>query len=676
MKSRKPKAEKPQMHDDSRLAKLMEPRYGLYLLAMLVFAGVTAYFNHYAGAAEAAVTVLLFVGYRLNARSRRQEISRYIAAASGDIGAAGNDFMLNAPFPMMIFRPDTREILWSNDRFLHITGEREHLFDTKITSVIPDFDYKWLTEGKSEAPSAVRIGERQYTVYGHLAKANGRNNSSGIIATTYWLDVTDELALKNEYYSSRPIVAILTIDNYEEMTRSLRDDARAALRSAIDQRIDAWIKPTGGLLVRYDRDRYLFVFEERHLAAMQESKFTLLDSVRQITSPNGLPVSLSIGIGMDSGYEELFHFAELAIDMAFSRGGDQAVIKNRFNFEFYGGRAKETERRTKVKSRVMATALGSLISSASRVYVMGHVFTDLDSIGAAAGIIAIARKLGTPAQIVVEQRPNPSDIMVERLKTVSEYKDVFISPDTALVEADSHSVLVVVDTNRPDQVVAKPLLLSCNKVAVIDHHRRSASYIDHADFNYHETYASSASELVTELIEYLLESTDLLQVEAEALLAGIVLDTKSFTLRTGGGTFEAAAFLRRCGADTTEVKCLFQSNLTDTIAKFDIIACAQLYRDGVMIACVDHMVDRVSAAQAADELLNVAGAAASFVLFPDDQGRVILSGRSIGKVNVQVILEVLGGGGNAAAAGAQVPDSDLTQVHNRLKTAIDRYFDE
>ena len=466
----------------------------------------------------------------------------------------------------------------------------------------------------------------------------------------------------------------LTIDTYADLCRGLNDNARSALRSAVDEQIELWTKPTNGLVLRYDRDRYLFIFEEQYLTALQEAKFALLDAVRKINSANGLPASMSIGIGMDTDFAELLQFASLATEMALSRGGDQAVIKNRFNFEFYGGRAKETERRTKVKSRVMANALGGLISSASTVYTMGHKFTDLDSIGACAGIVAAARKNGVRAHIVIEPGSNPSTIMVNRLRQLPEYKDVFITADTAMLEADNHSLLVVVDTNRPDQVVAEQLLLSCNKVAVIDHHRRSAKYIENAALNYHEPYASSACELVTELLQYLLDSTDLLRGEAEALLAGIVLDTKSFTLRTGGRTFEAAAFLRRCGADTVEVKRLFQNNLSDTIAKFDIISNARTYKNGIVIAAINHTVGRVTAAQAADELLNVAGTAASFVLFPDDESRIYISGRSIGDVNVQVILETLGGGGNAAAAAAQIPDGDVNKVLQQLLSAIDEYF--
>ena len=661
---------------DSRLVRSLEPRLWIYFLFLLIFAVITCVFNLYLGIAEGSVTLLLFLFYKLSSRRRQQDVARYIANAGADIGTAGNDFMLNAPFPMVIFRPDTDEIIWSNDLFLRISGEREHLFDTKITAAVPGFESRWLMEGKSECPTPVMLGDRQFTVYGHMAKAKGRSSHGGVIATTYWLDVTDELALREEYYNSRPVVSILTIDNYDELCRNLADSDKSALRTAINQEISKWTQPTGGLVLRYDRDRYLFIFEERFLIDLQEGKFSLLDSVRKITSPNGITASLSIGIGMDTSFEELLDYAMLATEMALSRGGDQAVIKNRFNFEFYGGRSKETERRTKVKSRVMANALGGLVSSASTVYTMGHKFTDLDSIGACTGIVAIARKLGVRARIVIEPGQNPSSVMVERLKALPEYRDVFVSPDEAIVEADNRSLLVVVDTNHPNRVVAEQLLLSCNKVAVIDHHRRAARYIENAALNYHEPYASSACELVTELLQYLMESSDVLRCEAEAMLAGIVLDTKSFTLRTGGRTFEAAAFLRRAGADTTEVKRLFQNDLDDTIAKFSIISNARAYKNGVIIAAVPNTVSRVTAAQAADELLNVAGTVASFVLYPDDQDRVYISGRAIGDVNVQVILESLGGGGNAAAAAAQMKDTDVEQALQKLLRAVDQYFQD
>ena len=483
--------------------------------------------------------------------------------------------------------------------------------------------------------------------------------------------------MRDLYYAARPVAAILMLDNYEELMKGIPDTARSALRSEIDQRLDQWAAPAQGLFCRYDRDRYLFLFEEHFLAQFQEGKFSVLDAVHEVVSPNGLPATVSIGIGRDADtLEELFQYASLSVEMALSRGGDQAVIKNKFNFEFYGGRTKELEKRTKVKSRVMANALGELVADASRVFVMGHKFPDLDCIGAAAGVCAIARKKGTPVNIVKEAGQTPASEMMEKLSQLPEYQGVFLSVQDAILAADVNALLVVVDTNRPEQVVSQDLLESSSKVAVIDHHRRAATYIANAALNFHEPYASSASELVTELLQYLLESADLRKAEAEALLAGITLDTKQFTMRTGSRTFEAAAFLRRSGADTGDVKKLFQNDLEGTIARYDIIQNARMYRNDIAVARVDHPVGRITAAQAADELLNISGIDTSFVLFPDGEGRVILSARSMGDVNVQVILEKLGGGGNAATAGAQVPGKSVEEVTKDLLRAIDQYLEE
>ena len=324
----------------------------------------------------------------------------------------------------------------------------------------------------------------------------------------------------------------------------------------------------------------------------------------------------------------------------------------------------------------MANALGELVADASRVFVMGHKFPDLDCIGAAAGVCAIARKKGTPVNIVKEAGQTPASEMMEKLSQLPEYQGVFLSVQDAILAADVNALLVVVDTNRPEQVVSQDLLESSSKVAVIDHHRRAATYIANAALNFHEPYASSASELVTELLQYLLEGADLRKAEAEALLAGITLDTKQFTMRTGSRTFEAAAFLRRSGADTGDVKKLFQNDLEGTIARYDIIQNARMYRNDIAVARVDHPVGRITAAQAADELLNISGIDTTFVLFPDGEGRVILSARSMGDVNVQVILEKLGGGGNAATAGAQVPGKSVEEVTKDLLRAIDQYLEE
>ena len=642
------------MKGKNKLSRLLEPSLRLYFIALVCFTVATALFgNWYLTAAEAVVVVVLYLYFRQANGRRKREILKYIDNVSNNIDVATKDTMVNAPLPMVIFQPETDEVIWSNERFLQITGETDHLFDTKLSAAVPDFNARWLMEGKSECPTEVRLGDRRFLVFGHLVRT-GEKGRQSFLATTYWVDVTDFSTIRDEFYASRPVVAILLLDNYEEVLKGLNDNARSALLSEINAKLDEWVAPAGGLLCRYDRDHYLFVFEEQYLAQFQEAKFSVLDAVHAIHNDAGIPVTLSIGIGKDAdSFQELFQYAALSIDMALSRGGDQAVIKNKFNFEFYGGRSRETERRTKVKSRVMATALSELAADASRLFITGHKFPDLDCIGAAAGVCAIARKRGVPAHIVREPGQNPASAMADKLAQLPEYSDVFLSTQDALLLADANALLVVVDTNRPEQVYAQELLASCNKVAVIDHHRRASSYIEGAALNFHEPYASSASELVTELLQYVMEPADLLRTEAEALLAGIVLDTKQFTMRTGGRTFDAAAFLRRSGADTGEVKKLFQNDLEGTISRYNIIQNARMYKAGIAVAKVDHTIGRVTAAQAADELLNISGIEASFVLFPDGE-RVILSARSMGDINVQVILEKLGGGGNAATAGAQV----------------------
>ena len=656
-----------------KIAQLFQPRLQLYFVCLIVFALLSALYSVPLAVTELVIVLGLGLYNRENSRRRRREIGKYLDSVTGTVDTATKDTMVNSPLPMIIFRPESDDIIWTNDRFLQLTGQgqREHMFDAKLASLIPGFDTRWLMEGKSECPTEVEYGGRRFWVFGHLVRTGGRGG--GFLATTYWVDITEFCLIRDKFNASRPVAAVLLIDNYEDLMKNLTENERSSILAEIDNRLDEWVAQTGGLLRRYQRERYLFLFEEQYLDQFVERKFDVLDTVHQVVNPSGINASLSIGIGKDGdSYKELMSFANLSIDMALSRGGDQAVIRNKFTFEFYGGRSKETEKRTKVKSRVMANALSSLISDSSQVFIMGHKSPDNDCMGAAAGVCAMARKKGAPVHIIKEAGQNPASEMSERLGGLGEYKDVFLSQQDAILLADANCLLVVVDTNRPEQVVSQDLLEAVHKVAVIDHHRRASSYIADAALNFHEPYASSASELVTELLQYLLEPADLLKTEAEALLAGMVLDTKQFTMRTGSRTFEAAAFLRRSGADTGDVKKLFQNDLEGTIAKYDIIQNAKMYHEGIAVAKVDHTVGRITAAQAADELLNISGIDTSFVLYPDGE-RIFISARSMGDTNVQVILEKLGGGGNAAAAGGQIAGKSLSQVATELTQAIDQY---
>lgn len=661
---------------NKKIARLLEPGLRLYFIVFICMAAVSAFFDIRLAAAEGVVIAVLYLYFRSTNIHRRRAILKYIESVTVDVDSATKDTMLNSPLAMVIFRPETDEIIWSNDSFLQISGDREHLFETKITDAVPGFSSRWLMEGKTEAPAEVELLKRKYRVFGYLAHTEPTERSRGLLATTYWIDITELSKIRLEYAASRPVVAIIQMDNYEELMKNISDNSRSSILARFDDKINTWAAPAHGLLCRYDRDRYIFVFEERYLAGFIGGKFTILDSVREVVSSEGIPATVSIGIGKDAeSFGEAFQYAALSIEMALSRGGDQAVIKNRFNFEFYGGRSRELEKRTKVKSRVMANVLGELIADASQVFVMGHKFPDLDCAGAEAGVCCIARKLGKPVRVVISLESAPAAPMVRRLARLPEYSGVFISAQDAILTADVNTLLVVVDTNRPEQVQSEDLLLSCNRVAVIDHHRRAATYIGEASLNFHEPYASSACELVTELLQYLVEPSDILKLEAEALLAGIVLDTKNFTMRTGGRTFDAAAFLRRSGADTAEVKKLFQSDLSSMVARYEIIRAAKMYRDHIAIAALERPAERVAAAQAADELLTIAGTQASFVLYPSEDS-VLISARSMGDINVQVILESFGGGGNAATAGAQIPDKTVDEVSRELEEAIDRYLEE
>ena len=510
---------------------------------------------------------------------------------------------------------------------------------------------------------------------GCLSRPEGTGHM-GVLATTYWMDVTDLEHIRTTLAETRPVVAIIMIDNYEDLMSACPEGKRSAVRAAVEEKMDQWRGGSGALLMKSDRDRYLMVLDEARYEKFAAGRFSILDDVRTVQAGEGVYATLSIGVGREAAeFEALYKNAGLALEMALSRGGDQAVVKDQMNFEFYGGRAKTTEKRTKVKSRVMANALGDLMDDTEHVYVMGHKYADMDTLGAAAGICAIARKRGKAARIVLDMENNSVGPMLRKLRALPEYKDVFIGGGDAFLRVQPDTLLVVVDTNRPESVESEPLLESCNRVAVIDHHRRSSSYIEKMALNFHEPYASSASEMVTELLGYLLETGDLLKAEAEALLAGIVLDTKSFTNRTGGRTFEAAAYLRRAGADTQDVQRMFQSDLESMIDRYAIIRRAVLYREDLAIAAIDEPCERVTAAKAADELLTLSGVQASFVFYPKDDG-VYISARSLGEVNVQVIVEALGGGGNSTSAGGQLPGVTVEQVCQKLQEAIDKYYEK
>ena len=675
-KARRPEREKLGRRErvHNKLSRLIEPNLQPYFLCLALCVAVAIPIEPLLAALEAVVLLLLYIFYRRQTKKRRRSVMQYVETITGGVDSISKNSLLNTPLPVVIFRADNGEIIWTNDSFADMAAGEDDIFQMTIGQVAPDFHYQSILDGSGQMGEQAEINGRICQVYGSATRMEGRAAAQGQIVTAYFVDVTESQRLKELYEATRPVVCELVLDNYEEIIKAGGEAGKSSVLAQVDEKINDWVKDTGGLLKKYDRDRYLYVCDEQVFSQLVAEKFSILEAVHQVSSEDGVTASISIGAGKDyDTYREAFHWADKSIEMALSRGGDQAVVKDSLDFQFYGGRAKSTEKRTKVKSRVMAKALGDLIADATQVYVMGHEYADMDAVGAAAGICCAARKRGKKAQIVIDLDNNNAQPLVRKLRAAPEYEGVFISGPDAFLHAQPGALLVVVDTNRPDMVENRQLLDSCNRVAVIDHHRRAATYIENAALNFHEPYASSASELVTELLQYMVEGRDLLRVEAEALLAGIVLDTKNFMMRTGGRTFEAAAFLRRAGAETSEVRRYFQSDLPSMIQRYDIIREAKLYHGDIAIAVVTKEVPRVTAAKAADDLLTLQGVQASIVLYRAGEG-TSMSGRSLEEINVQVILERLGGGGNSTTAGGHVPGSEPETVYQRLIAAIDAYY--
>jgi c-di-AMP phosphodiesterase-like protein len=656
-----------------RLSRLLQPGVVWYCVVMLAFTAAAAGLGqYYLAGAELFVTIAVFFISRVRLSRRRRALMDYVQRATDSVGISVH---AGSPFPMAVLRLPENEIVWGNPAFFTVTGLSDRNRYQTFESVIPGFTTDFLREGRNEYPGDQLINGRRYRIYGNYVRSED-NETTVLLATVYLADMTEMFNVRDEFMRTRPIVSIVLIDNYDELTNNLPDSVVSSLDAQINGKISRWIEGQHALSRKIERNRYLLIFENKGLGKLQEGKFSLLEDIRTVTNPTGIAATISLGIGKDgSSFEENYNFAALSIEMALSRGGDQAVIKDRYNFTFYGGRTKETERHTKVRSRVVAGSLSELISQSSEVFLMGHKMADLDALGAAVGLCCLCRKRGKKARIVLDLENNSAGSLIAELRAQPEYEDAFVSGEDALLAADSKSLLIVVDTNRPDQAESKALLESIPRVAVIDHHRRAADYIEQVVLNLHEPFASSASELVTELLQYAVEPKDIKPIEAQALLAGIVLDTKNFSVRTGSQTFEAAAFLRRAGGDPVEVKKLFQSDLDATVARYQIVQAARLYRNEIAISALDHPVSRAVAAQAADELLNISGILTSFVLYPAGD-QVVISARSIGVGNVQVILEPLGGGGNAATAGAQVKGRSVREVLEELVASIDKFYED
>ncbi len=501
-------------------------------------------------------------------------------------------------------------------------------------------------------------------------------DEKGELSLLFFKNITEFKTLQTEKKQSQPVVVLIMIDGYEEIISDALESEKANVSVQIDKLLEDFVSQTSGILRKNSSNRFIAILEERHIAKLIESKFEILDKAREIVVGDRLNVSLSIGIGRTGKtLKESEQLAQQALEMALGRGGDQAAIKTESGFEFYGGVSKGVEKHTQVKTRIIANSLLDLVAGSDKVYIMGHRYSDLDSVGSSVGLTCAIRNLGKSAYAVCDTETSLARNLIEMLHETENEEPLFLAPEKALEDITSGSLLIICDTHSTQLLESEELYNAADKVVVIDHHRKVVNHIDNAIIFHHEPYASSASEMVTELIQYFGDAGKLRAVQAECLLAGITLDTKNFVMRTGARTFEAAAYLRKLGADTVTVKKLFASSVENYKRKTKIVADAEVYRKCAIAPCDFYAEDmRITAPQAADDLLTINNVDASFVLYKTMNNEISVSARSMGAFNVQLIMEALGGGGHQTMAGAQLKMSSIKQAEEQLKAAIDDYY--
>lgn len=624
--------------------------------------------------------IAIFVYTIWSNNKRKTEISEHINELTVSVDKAAQSTIINSPFPLVVLETNGN-IIWKSSNFIKEFANIDT--GTTLTDVIKELKLK-IENGKNtnniSISESMKIGDKNYKVIAEYTKLREKEhkNSSEYMATVYFLDETNYVKLLEEYNNSRTCIGIIVLDNYEELMQRVTEEEKLKITSNAEKNIYSWVNEYDGLLVKSERDTYVCIFDQLNLEKIKEDKFEILDEIKEIKTQDNIQLTLSIAISEnEKTNSEEYKSAKAVIDIALGRGGDQAIIKQNGKYYFFGGRTQEVEKRTRVKARIVAQALEELMNSASNVIIMGHTNSDIDAMGSGMGVYRIAKTIGKDAYIVNETNGTSLDNFINDLKDIEEYNDVIIDKAEALNKISADSLLVVVDTDKKNYVEAPELLDKTDKIVVIDHHRRGTDYIENAILTFHEVYASSACELVTELVEYAEKTVKLTKFEVEALYAGIMMDTKNFTFKTGVRTFEAAAFLRKCGVDIIKVKKWFQSNLETYNKISEIVAKSEIIDDTIAISIYDKEDSdaNITCAKAADELLTISSITASFVIGKMGD-KIYISGRSIGDINVQLILEKLGGGGHITVAGAQVEGMTQEEVKQELINRINEYFTE
>ena len=654
------------------LKLILMPNTRIYLWTLGIFIIIIAFYNYFLGVgATFLLLYMIFHNWKIE-HNRKKLWTEYIENITEEIDRTSRQALINLPMPLTVIEIDGT-IIWYNAKFVEISNQTD-LLNRNIEEVVPGVKVRELIskDGKDKQIQ-ISIHDKIYKMNCKVVKNTEDDNYSIVL---YWSDITNYENLKNLYNDEKAIMGYLHIDNYEDVLASSSVERRPLLSAEIDRTIRVWASRINAFVIKYDDDKYTFVFENKYLEKLETKKFTLLDEVREIETDSDFPATLSIGIGVGGkNLSQQDEFAAAALDLAHGRGGDQAVVKKINKIEYYGGKSQVVEKRNKGKSRIMAHAIRQIIDQSSNVFIMGHKLPDMDCFGAALGIYRMTLNRNKEASIILDSVNEGIDAIYSIIKANKNYR--FISSETALATIGKDTLLVVVDTYRPSYTQCQELLNLTDKIIVIDHHRKMEEYIEAAILSYIEPYASSTCELVTEILQYMGDKKEVEKLEAEALLAGITVDTKNFSFKTGVRTFEAASWLRRIGADTTNVKQLFQSDMEVFVAKAEIIKNAEKLAENIAISVYDAKYNNANIviAQAADELLEIKGITTAFVIGLDQKGEVIISARSLGDINVQVIMEKMGGGGHLTMAGAQVNKS-IKQAEKELIKAVKDYIKE
>lgn len=653
-------------------------RITLLSAVLLIVSGIFSYATGGRIAAwfEILAGIAIFIAAGDIKKKRDSNMDNFLEIIAENSNTISANIVDSFPMPVVVAHIDGN-IHWYNESFSELFYNK-NLFDLSLETVISDLKWGEVLKSASHYEKRVKINDKRYLLAAktirtrYNAEADDEDKVSVYI---YLIDKTAEYEYESKYVNEKTDVAVINIDNYDDVLQRVNDNEQQQILAKIRQCINEWADESNALLKTTDRDRYYVFFEHKYLEKYVDNKFDILYKVRKVGEDMKLPVSVSIGIGVGGNLSENDMNARNALDMALGRGGDQVSIKDDIQYKFYGSKARDYEKSTRVKTRAIAVALKDFIKNSDKVIFMGHSGADYDCFGAAVGLQRAVRALGKQPYIVYDNNSPAVKKMYNSLRLMDEYKGMFVLNETAEELLTSDTLVVILDTHRPSMLPCPELAEKASKLVLVDHHRRSTDFINPCSLIYHEPYASSTCEMATELLEYMNLGNSLTTVEAECLYTGILMDTKNFIVKTGVRTFEAASYLRRLGLNTADVKKLFNVNKEDYDHRADIVKTSRVIASQIAVAVSYEAFPnmRVVASQAADEMLNIGDIRASIVVYPQDDG-VGISARSIGDVNVQVIMEYLGGGGHSTVAGAQVKENNVDLVVEKVEKAVIDYL--